>query len=408
MYKTLFTYDIFENIITYLDPISITNLLNTCKNAENVYYGNIRLINRIIIEKIFDYFNLWKVKKQNNNKLSYLNCLDLYELNFLKKQSYNIYKYFYNHKDSNIGDFLIYHIEHVCKYEPNIFFKYLVSLCDRKIYFQPINISPYKISKYKIMTNDIIYILTYANYMDFCILLEHFEIKPNMISYIIKDIINQKINKSEIDIDEKLYKCIDFYFYKFLFGGTPNKTFNLFLNHIITIVLQNKENLLIDYVMSKKRMYNRNNIELNYQMLITTAIECNNLDGLQTIWNEYLFDNSNIYVGPNPDTKDSHIIIISSELITTVCKNGWFEMFRWIVEILLGDTINLKNYISSVLDGIFMYAYSMNNDKYKNFENLLFLSNYLSMENKKILDDNMYVIYRTNRSNNKIKIIKFL
>lgn len=413
----LFQYDIFETVMEYIDPITVDNLINTCEASKNLYYSNIKLINKLLVQKTLYFF---KLLKPGSNIRHYLNCLDTYELNYFKSHCHNIFKYFHNHPESTIGDFLIYHIENVYRYEPNHFFKYLITLCDKKIYFQP----PYQtihnnnndnstaVMKYKLNTNDIIYISTYCNYNDYCIILEHFEIKPNMISYIIKDLLIQKRNKKNakdaiIDIDEKIYKSLDYFFYKYVFGRhVRTSNFNLFLNHILLTLLQNGENDFINFIMERKARYQRqqyNRIELNYQTLITTAIESNNLKGVKIIWSVL---NRNLELDQNDD-----MIIITAELITNICKYGYFKMLNWVVETLLSNIINLKSYISAIQDGIFLYSYSYfrddNSNNEKKLNELLFLNDYLSKENKTILNDHINMIVKTNRTPNDIELIKF-
>lgn len=387
----LFLYDIFENVIEYLDPISIVNLTESCKKLSDLYYVNEKIINKNIVSKIFKHFNL-------NNPKNYMNCMSLYDLKHFKAHSYNIYKYFCNHRNSNISDFLIYYIENVTSFEPNLLLKYLISLCDKKIYFCNRNTDCQL--KYKLTTNDIIYLLTFSNYSDFCIFLHHFEIKPNLISYIIKEMIVQKNNKSNKNFTEKITKSLDYYFYKFLFGRyISNKTFSLFLNHIVSTVIQYNEIQFFDFIIFKKRRYeteNRNRFELNYQMLIINAIESNNIVALNKIWDEYLFDAQN-----------DNVLIITPELITMVCKNGWFDILEWVVNNLLLHSINLKSYISSIKQGLFIYAYTISDNPVKNFSQLSFLSNFLSFENKQLLNNDLKLVSQTNKTLNQIYIIEF-
>lgn len=414
--EALFVYDIFENIINYLDPISISNLTSTCKGMNYIYYSNIKLVNKKIVYKIFNYFNLWKsadlqqnylTKQKNFNSL--INNIDLYELNYLKQQSCNIYKYFYNHPESNIGDFLIYHIEHSHSYEPNNFFKYLISLCDKRIYYQPNceKITNKNVVKYRLSTNDILYILTYCNLAHFSILLEHFHIKSNLISYIIKEMLStskKQINNNLIDTNEKIYKSLDYFFYKHVFG---RQNFNLFLNHIIVTFLEQHQNDFINFIFIKRRRYRPNEIELNYQSLIIAGIESNNFKGLETVWSEYKRENESEFRN-NSDNDDriqifeNFILIITPETITKICKNGWFSMLKWVVENLLETTINLSGYITAIRDGIFLHEISinqsLNKNQNRNFEELLFLKDYLTKQNKDIINNEIDIIYKSNRA----------
>lgn len=427
MTEALFIYDIFENIINYLDPISISNLTSTCKGTSNIYYSNIKHINKKMVNKIFNYFNLWKITELQQNHLtkqknfnSFINNLDLYELKYLKQQSCNIYKYFYNHPESNIGDFLIYHIEHTYPYEPNDFFKYLISLCDKRIYYQP-NCEQIKnindkinVLKYRLSTNDILYILTYCNLAHFSILLDHFHIKSNLISYIIKEMLlasKKQINNNLIDTNEKIYKSLDYFFYKHVFG---RQNFNLFLNHIIVTFLEQHQNDFINFIFIKRRRYRPNEIELNYQSLIVAGIESNNFLGLQTVWSEYNRENESEYGNENDDhiqIFENFILIITPETITKICKNGWFSMLKWVVENLLQSTINLSGYITAIRDGIFLYEISinqgnLNKNQNRNFEELLFLKNYLTKQNKDIINNEIDIIYKSNRALHNKKFIQ--
>ena len=406
MSKTLFIYDIFENIIEYLDPISTLNLIMSCKGTNDIYYLYPKLINKKVIYKIFNYFNLWKcIENKEKNFTEFINCLNLYEINYLKKHSFNIYKYFYNHTDSNIGDFLIYHIENSYSYEPTDFFRYLVSLCDKRIYYQTNYAND--MDCLKLSTNDIIYILTYCNLNQFIILLEHFNIKSNLIAYIIKEMLitsKKKIdNNNLINTNEKIYKSLEYFFYKHIFG---HKNFNLFLNHIIITLLEYNKNEFIDFILLKRRRYRPNEIELTYQSLIVAAIESNNIQGLQMIWSEYNRDNEYNQI----DVFENFVLVITPDTLTKICKNGWFFMLNWVVDNLLQSTINLSGYITAIRNGIFLHEIFINQNPNDNkdcdFSELLFLRNYLTQENKDMINNEISIIYKTNRAICNKKIVK--
>lgn len=427
MSNTLFIYDIFDNIIEYLDPISILNLVYTCKEINNVYNTHSKLIDKKIIYKIFNYFNLWKLQiqrekeiKKKQNFTEFINRLNLYEINHLKHQACNIYKHFYNHPQSNIGDFLIYLVEHTHRYEPDIFLKYLVTLCDKRIYYQTKHNNNNNIVKYRLSTNDILYILTYCNLSHFIILLEHFQIKSNLISYIIKEMLLALKKQLEnyynfIDINEKIYKSLDYFFYKHVFG---RQNFNLFLNHIIVTLLEHNKNEFVDYILLKRRRYRPNEIELTYQSLILAAIESNNIKGLEMIWNEHNRDNhNNKYNRYNDDDEENNqnednvqifekfILVITPEILTKICKNGWFNMLKWIVDNLLQNTINLCGYIKAIKDGLFLYEICINQNNDENFNELLFLKNYLTPHNMGVINNQIDIICKSRSFNNK-KFIK--
>jgi hypothetical protein len=351
-------YDTFSILTDYLDIDSIINILLTSKSNYDTYYKySKKYTSRIFIKKIIKYFLEYEYKISIDD--------DKYDDHIRKL--FKFYKYFKHHANSSYSDYLIFIVENNDSRDTSfntMLFELIISKCTFDISSNnQTRIEIYKnISKTKISFQDMIYICTYAQIEQLCIIMKLFCIPSSILFYII----NSNHNKDKID---KITKCIDYLFYKHYFGNFNNID-SMYFHQIIYHFIQYNKIDIVEYIFQKKTFYKFSNID--YQLLIDNCIKNDNLPMLNII-----FNNANI---------DNARIIITHFNIKYLCQRGSFYCLGWIIDNMLGNLINANGYIKSICEGI--YILMKNKSLYNKYiSEIKHLKKYLSQDNKIIINN---------------------
>jgi len=400
--KTLNIDDIYLYINNFTDIKSKRNLSLTSKTCYNIYKNNKIYIDKQNINNILKHFHL-----SNDIFIKPLNRLSLDELSIVNTQLNNIYNHFRKKKYTPIADFLNHIIDKEIdtnkqrNTKTTFLFETLISLCSFNYNIRnPASVYTLNIDsfineeqafvsdgltycysvRFILSSQDCQYILKYSNLKNFDIILNWIKLPPGLLSFVFKDLLyNEQILRNT---DKKAVKIIDYFLREYCsFDFTENSSmyFDAILNETIS---KNKTSLFM-YILKMKQEYG---FALNYQSLINKCIDCLNLRILKLIISVIKDDNKINKVQ----------ISISPELIYKICEKGAFELLEYIVSNMLGRMINLTKYMSFLCDGISSF-YINNKDKFNNENkdqciNILWLYNYLSLENQQFLKSHLLFI----------------
>lgn len=346
--SNLFCFDIFLELIKYLDISDIYNLFIVSKGLyKNLYLKNKFYFNKVLINKILCYFDLDRpIKLQDNDINNVYNVL---------MKTYQHFKY---HRCSFRIDFLVYMLEN--NLDCDILFEYYANLCEYKNEYK--NMSNVDLNG--VYLNDIIYIFKHCNYNQLKIILRIFTIPIKILDFIIDDTGN-------LD-DKKFMLIIDYIFYKHCFGSFDQNCKDNIHNIIMNFVV-NKKTKLLQYFLENKRRYN---CILEYQVLVNKIINIQDKTHLELILNELKYDNIKL----SKSGYNENFVIIRTSLIKKICKGGNFEYLKYLVDEILGDFINYKLYINSICEGL---------ENLVNVENIDYLSSVLNDKSKYIINNHL-------------------
>lgn len=326
-------YDILDQIIKYLDIESTKNLLLSSSHIYNSYRHN-KYFQIIMIKKIFKYFH-----SLNTFEIDYKIETDnqIYEL---YTYSNKIYNYFKTHPDSSLADILIYLCDNKLS-DKNIF-----SLIISKCYFTTSGKYIYN----GIRADDLLYLISYSK--DISLITKYINVDPLIIFHSIRYKITIKHKKDILFL-------VNYLLFTHFFRYSD------YIQDIITDIIC--DIIKIDDIFLLKEIYKKFNIykfKLNYQKIINTCITSNKLECLELINTKMLQQNEQIK------------IIISREYIRLLMKNKHYKLLDRIIELYLGDMINLNIYMHEI-------CISFN---YKNDECLNLIKYMNEMNKKRILD----------------------
>lgn len=340
-------YDLFEHVIQYLDYKSTINLLKSCKLYYSYYDNNKIYINKILINKIFEYFYIPKIK---------LAKLPKKENILLLKQLQYIFEHFYMHRTTKYVNMLHFIIENENKFEignenkseieiennVNFLYKTLLELCIQK------NSEEDNYQAY-VTSSDLKYLLIHGNKYQLQLLLKKFYVDSKIVFLVLKDLLSKNNQNFDNRCDyDNIIILIRYFFYKFSFNRnietTPRMTFNIidtkFLYTIINLVIQNSRykksvfKIIVDLI-------KKYNIPINHFQLIESCIISDNLDIFKYLITKFDTNNYSIMIRPH--------------YIKLLIKNGNFEFLEYIVENLLGQFINLDLYVKNLYSGILKF-----------------------------------------------------
>jgi hypothetical protein len=389
MVEMVLNYDLFDQVIKYLDYNSIINLLNSCKLYYNYYNDNKTYISKILINKIFEYFYI------PETKLSHLSQIEKYVL--LKQLQY-IFKYFYMHRTTKYVNMLHFMIENKNKFETNdkvsFLYKVLLDLCVQKrtnSNSESDNKSNKILDSFScqsyVSPSDLKYLLIHTNKYQLQLLLEKFHVDSKTILLVLKELLSKRLHRHNNDkFDNNIVILIKYFFYKFSFNKTASgMTFSVidtkFLYTIIELIIQSTrhKNYIFKVIIDLIKKYN---IQINQFHLIEFCIISNNINAFKYLIKT--FDTNN------------YSIMIRPYYIKSLLKNGHFDFLEYIIEKLLGQFINLDLYVQNLNSGILKFYENKNFIRTKTMQMEQFYHNIchlLSDSNQKLIQKSILSIF---------------
>jgi len=386
MIKKYMNFDIFYILINKLNVSDIINLILTDKFLYNIYKSNEILINKLLIIKIFIYFN-FNLVTINHIKKKLLEEQEVYNISKIVFKKYN---YFKQHRFCYKVDFIIFMLEN--DIDSDFLLKLYISECNftpsikHKLFDEYNNlynnVESGSINRIEdiITISDMEYILINSNINQLDIILKSFNIPIKTLSFVIQELL-EKGNY----ISNNIKLCIDYLFYKHFFK-TINTVDKIHINNVIDEFISCKRTDLLKYFLQKKNKYcvNNSNFEnvLDYQYIINKCMEYQDTTHLELMIEE------------NRKKNQSHkgelkqFIIIKPSIIIKLCKRGSFSYLKYIIDTLLGKYINSSVYIKSICEGlsnINLMDDSIKKNKLKEFKSLYDSMSYFTDKNKEIL-----------------------
>lgn len=372
----MLNFDIIYNIILLLDVKNIRNFLLISKKIYkykkiNICHKSISYIDNVICNKIkkshgldSDIYNL----EYNSDIIKQLNCI---YSNFSKYE--------------NIEKIIIY-ISY--KQNSDILVKYLINICNSNCKFIRNNNFQLQVNsiRYTFSYESIEYLLIYTSLDVFKHILNVFNIPIIILKKVLSIIYTKNINiKIKILIDNILRgQHNNLILYDI--GSTH------FTSLLIELIQYNKYDVIY-YIFSQKNNYN---IYFNYNKLINCAIQVDNLDILYLIYSNYSIDNlkiRSVSLYDHDHDHDHHLqrIIIQPISIELMCENGQFNTIHFILNKLLGDTINAYNYINSISKGLNTFIIRNNYDNVVlQSDKFCYLLSNLTQENQEFILSKIY------------------
>ena len=338
-FEKFLIFDIFYNIIHYLDIEDIINLLISSRSV----YIYRRYVKRHFINRILSYFYLDTMNESQVILHESNDTQDIISGILLK-----IYMHFKNNRHSSKVDFLIFMIEK--KLDSLVLFKYFASKCSFVYVFNEASntntitntITDVNDNSFlsKMSIDDIKYILVYCCIDQLNIIFEIINVPMTILYYTIGEIYNDPdiINKIE-----KVKLCINYIFYKHCFGDFNHQDYG-YLHQIIMIFIYNNQTDMLNYTFQKKDVYMKTGEPLEYQYLINKCIDIQDKTNLDIIIDQHRMDNERLrLIGKTPV-----FVIINTHIIIKICRNGSFYYLKYIVDKLLGNQINNNLYIEDI------------------------------------------------------------
>lgn len=365
IFTDFINYDILEKIIDYSDAQSSINFLFACKKTNQLYSCDRKFFDKIILSKILSNLNLNHLIDEIPKSKACFNQLIMLSKNFE------------NHSNSPIADYLIHIIDNyrikTSRTQTSAYqdlFSTLVEHCD-------FTENMYSNDICTIHASDMKYMLTFSDISLFKILLSKFQISSFLLLYVIRSLLVEEHRVKRRQNDIKILLIIKYIVFKYHFKNFNNINFINFQNILLELIFYNKVKLFAD-IFKLKRKYN---IRFEYNLLINKAIEYDLSDMLKLIFDEYRGDN-----------RES--LIINPDSICRMIQKGHFSSLSFMLKYILGDFINLRRYITAICGGLSkfnFYPYTELNT-YPKYENLQCLKEYLTYENKCLINTHINII----------------
>jgi len=306
-------YDIFDNIIQYLDIESSRSLLLSSKNIYIIYRHN-KHYEVVMIEKIIKYFTSLTKLKFEYKTLSEEQIHEVY--NTLN----SLYNYFKKHQHASISDFLVYLCDN--SLSNNNLFELLISHC----YFSKTGEYIYN----AIRGDDLLYLLTFSTNVQ--LITTYIYIDPVILLHVIK----YKISIKDKNNTSYLLKYLLFkHFFRY------SEYIEDVISEIVCEVIKYNDISLLNEIYDKQKMYKFN---LNYQMIINCCIQQKNIVCLELIHSKMLIQNQHLKnTGRTPNR-----ILITKESVRSLMKNKGYTMLSKIIELFLREIININGYFNEI------------------------------------------------------------
>lgn len=323
--KLLSTFDVLETIAAFLESRDIETLFMTCKtmlkmsqtNNNYVYSWLIRAIIRELKLPISFFFN------QSERRIVYVG---------LRQLKYH----FYSHPDTPISDYLCYIVERNNQCD-TLFHRLVESVyttthntigtTNNKTLLKPL--------RFIITSLDLIYILVYGNLRVVKLILKNVRITPDTISQAVNQLIYQRLNHARLS---KVELLIEHFLAKACFPSLSRQQ-QMFINQVLFALIKGYHNMTLQRLLQLFVKY-RNLIEPQYQLLIKECLVHDNLKGLKMC-----MEHMHVY---SPSSK----ITIDPLIVGQMVEWGRTRSLIYVIEHVLGKSINLRAYIHNICSGI--------------------------------------------------------
>lgn len=305
--QKIIPYDIVDTILTYLNYKDSKNFLIS---SPQIYhdYRYCRHFYTVFIKKVCEHFS-----SLSKLKINYKSLADQ-ELSVIYSDINKLYNNFYIHKHTSLSEFLIYLCDNS---QDSSLFEMIISHC----YFSKNGDYIYN----ALRADDITYLLTF--YDNLSIITKYIYIDAVILLNIIKyKIMNKKVHDTLYLINYLLFK----HFFRY----------SRFIEDIITDIVceliksNDIENInLLDSLYRKRKYYK---FKLNYQKIINACMQQKHVDVIIVIYNNMM------------EQENRDPILITSDYIRLLMKNKYYKVLDKIIELYLGDTINMKKYVDEL------------------------------------------------------------
>lgn len=324
--KLFIPYDIADSILAFLDVKSTRNFLIS---SSHIYYGfhGSRHFQICMSKKICQHFN-----SLSKLKIDYPNLSNI-ELKKLYSTLNKIYNHFKSHPHTMLSDFLIY----LCEFQEAHLFEIIISHC----YFSKTGEYIYN----ALRADDMSYLLMF--YSDLSVITKYIFVEPVIILNVIKFKI---LNKNTKDINLLLNYLLFKHFFRY------SSYIDDILTEIVCEVIKsnNYENIQILKMLYHKRQFYR--FRLNYQKILNASMQ-QKYEDIIVLIHENMIDN----IRP---------ILISKDYIRILMKNKYYKVLEKVIELYLGESINLKVYVDEIY-----YNFDNSNQECKNILKFLSIKN---------------------------------
>ena len=310
----LHIYDVQDYIIKYLDIKTLFSFLQSCKQIYSYTY--LPRYNYVISKKICLYFNSFREIKLIEN---------IKEINLVKLKEilYKFYILYENHQDTCLSDFLYELVIENSKNKINIkLFEEIISYCS----FTKNGESRYNFIK----VDDLLHLIMSSN----CVKLNLIKKYISVPIEVLENAILFKIRKNKVKEAELL---IEYLFFKHFWRNSYYVQSKI--TTIIIECLKNDNEIILRYIYLKRKHYG---FLVNYQTVITFIMSQKNIKYIDFIEEYRLEQNTNASIN------QQQFILISPDSIYYLMVNKVFNVLCKIINIYLGDTINLNRYIDCI------------------------------------------------------------
>lgn len=303
--KMFIPYDIVDNILIFLDMENSKNFLLSSSQIYYNFHGS-RHFYICMSKKICEHFSSLSKIKIDYTTLANNDLKQIYTT--LNK----IYNHFRKHPQAMLSDFLIY----LCEYQETQLFEIIISKC----YFSKTGEYIYN----ALRADDISYLLMFYN--DLSIITKNIYVDALIILNVIKFKI---LNKNTKDISFLLNYLLFKHFFRY-----SGLSINDILTEIVCELIKsnNYENVDVLRMLYHKKKFYR--FRLNHQRIINASMQQKYEDVIVLV-----HENINDDVRP---------VLISKDYIRLLMKNRYYKVLEKVIELYLGETINLKGYVDEI------------------------------------------------------------
>ena len=372
-------YDVFEKIARYLTVDQIIRVTRLNRSYYGMYITNKNDFHRLILRKICE-------------------LLDISYTPFFQSTCtlFKMYGYFRNHWKSSKVDYLVYMVDNFvdddhlfqtlldgCEFqstvEHNVRIPYphddtpeIISRSGRPVVLDQRNIASF---------NDIKYILVYSDVTKLNMVLHRFVISIKLLSSVINEIlISDFVLYKRRASFGKLKSIIKYIFMKHGFGSFTMLDVTYIHSIIVMLIKYNQTNVL-GYFFRKRQAY-RFIGRLDYQYLVNQCIEYRDTRHLDIMLSESRIERDH--------TGNTIYVFTDARQISEICRSGDFKYLHFVIETLLGETVNMKLYIDNICGGIQYLIYC---NRSSELLGLRMSNNYISKDSYAKIDEYIEKIY---------------